>query len=115
MKKFNLKNNDYSSCYNANILDIWYQDNKIVAYVEGTYIYKIEMIIKNDEICNYYCNCPSSEGGMSFCKHLSGVANYLKENAILKLESEPKTEEKIDLTLTSEEIINKFRNTMVLV
>ena len=71
MKKFNLKNTGNYNYYNANILDIWYQDNKIVAYVEGTYIYKTEMIIKNNEIYNYYCNCPSSEGGMSFCKHLS--------------------------------------------
>ena len=60
MKKFNLKNTDNYNYYNVNILDIWYQDNKIVAYVEGTYIYRTEMIIKNDEIYNYYCNCPSS-------------------------------------------------------
>ena len=86
MKKFNLKNIDNYNCYTANILDIWYQGNKIDAYVEGTYIYKIEMIIKNDEICNYYCNCPFSAGGMSFCKHLSGVVNYLKENEILEME-----------------------------
>ena len=49
MKKFNLKNTGNYNYYNANILDIWYQDNKIVAYVEGTYIYKTEMIIKNNE------------------------------------------------------------------
>ena len=112
MKKFNLKNTGNYNYYNANILDIWYQDNKIVAYVEGTYIYRTEMIIKNDEIYNYYCNCPSSEGGMSFCKHLSGVAKYLKDNEILKMESEPIEEEQLDLSLTSEEIIKKFRNTI---
>lgn len=112
MKKFNLKNIDNYNSYNANILDIWYQDNKIVAYVEGTYIYKTELIIKNDEVYNYYCNCPSSEGGMSFCKHLSGVVKYLKENEILKMESEPYKEEEIDLNINQEEIIKKFRNTI---
>lgn len=110
MKKFNLKNINNYNYYRANILDIWYQGNKIVAYVEGTYIYKIEMIIRNNEIFNYYCNCPSSEGGMSFCKHLSGVVNYLKENEILEMESVPTQEEKIDLNLSSNEILARFRS-----
>lgn len=41
MKKYNIKSNQ--SCrvnYAPEILDIWCQGNKIVAYVEGTYIYK---------------------------------------------------------------------------
>lgn len=41
MKKFKLKR--YSSSKNncsANILDIYYQRNKIVAYVKGSQIYK---------------------------------------------------------------------------
>lgn len=109
MKKFNLKNEN-CHYYNANILDIWCQENKIVAYVQGTYIYRTEMIIKNDEICNYYCNCPSSEGGMSFCKHLSGVAQYLKENEILEMESIPTKEEQIDLNLSLNEISLRFRS-----
>lgn len=108
MKKFNLKNENYH--YNANILDIWCQGNKIVAYVEGSYIYKTEMIIKNDRICNYYCCCPYSEGGMSFCKHLSGVVNYLKENEIPEMEDVLTKEEKMDLNLSSNEILKKFRN-----
>lgn len=112
MKKFNLKNIHNYGSYSANILDIWYQGNKIVAYVEGTYIYKIEMIIKNDEVCNYYCSCPSSEGGMGFCKHLSGIVNYLKENEILEMESAPIQEETIDLNLSSSEILEKFRVTI---
>ena len=109
MKKFNLKNENYHY-YNANILDIWCQENRIVAYVQGTYIYRTEMIIKNDEICNYYCNCLSSEGGMSFCKHLSGVAKYLKENEILEMESIPIQEEQIDLNLSLNEISLRFRS-----
>lgn len=109
MKKFNLENEN-SYYYNIDILDIWCQENKIVAYVEGTYIYKTEMIIKNDKICNYYCSCPSSEGGMSFCKHLSGVVSYLKENEIPEMESVPTQEIKIDLSLSSNEILANFRN-----
>lgn len=114
MKKFNVKNDySYHSYYNANILDIWYQDNKIVAYVEGTYIYKTEMIIKNDKITNYYCSCPSSEGGMSFCKHLSGIVNYLKENEILELEKEKVLEEQLDFELSIEDIARNFRKSLI--
>lgn len=109
MKKINLKNEN-SHYYNANILDIWCQENKIVAYVEGTYIYKTEMIIKNDKICNYYCSCPSSEGGMNFCKHLSGIVRYLKENEIPEMESVPIQDDKVDLNLSSNEILSRFRN-----
>ena len=108
-EKFNLKNENYHY-YNANILDIWCQENRIVAYVQGTYIYRTEMIIKNDEICNYYCNCLSSEGGMSFCKHLSGVAKYLKEN---ELENNGMMEEeKIYLTKPEKEFKEIAKNIM---
>lgn len=113
MKKINVKDYDsYHSNYTADILDIWCQDNRIVAYVEGTYIYKTELIIKNDKITNFYCSCPSSEGGMSFCKHLSGIVNYLKENEVLELEKEIIKEEDLDLTLSNEDIIRNFRNSV---
>ena len=110
MKKYNIKSNQ--SCrvnYAPEILDIWCQGNKIVAYVEGTHIYKTEMIIKNNNIENYYCSCPSSEGGMNFCKHLAGIVYYLKDNEILELEDSPKEEQKIDLSLSSDEILKEFR------
>ena len=72
------------------------------------------MIIKNDKICNYYCNCPSSEGGMNFCKHLSGVAKYLKANEILEMESIPIQEEQIDLNLSLNEISVRFRTQSII-
>lgn len=110
MKKYNIRDNQ--SCrvnYAPEILDIWCQGNRIVAYVEGTYIYKTEMIIKNNNIENYYCSCPNSEGGMNFCKHLAGIVYYLKDNEILELEDSPKEEHKIDLSLSSNEILKEFR------
>ena len=77
--------------------------------MEGRHIYKTEMIIKNNNIENHYCSCPSSEGGMSFCKHLAGIVYYLKDNEILELEDSPKEEHKIDLSLSSDEILKEFR------
>jgi len=43
MKKFKFKENTERRGYAANILDIWCQGDKIVTYVQGTYIYKIEI------------------------------------------------------------------------
>ena len=86
MKKFKLKR--YSSSKNncsTNILDIYYQKNKIVAYVKGSHIYKTELIIRSNRIENYYCSCPSCQGGMNFCKHLISVENYLDSHEIPEL------------------------------
>lgn len=111
MKKFKLKSHSTSkSNYQTNILDIWCQNDKIVAYIEGTNIYKTEMIIKNNRIDSYYCSCPSSEEGMNFCKHLSSVENYLKNNEILELEYIEPKEEKLDFSLSTNQILVRFKN-----
>lgn len=110
MKKFNLKNNKNNrGSRDFAILDIWCQKDKVVAYVEGTYIYKTEMIIKDNQIKNYYCSCPSSDGGMSFCKHLSWVESYLSRNNILELEC-VEIKDKLCFKMSSEEVINKFKD-----
>jgi len=107
MKKFKFKENTERRGYAANILDIWCQGDKIVTYVQGTYIYKIEMIIKDGKIKNYYCSCPSSDGGMNFCKHLAGVQTYIKEKEIPELEY-IEEEEEFDLNIPLEEIPKKL-------
>lgn len=110
MKKFKFRRyNSNQNNIQSNILDIWCQKDRIVAYVEGTKIYKTELIIKNNRIANYYCSCPSSDGGMNFCKHLSGVENYLENKAILELEDMKEKEEKLDFGLTLKQILIKFK------
>lgn len=110
MKKFNLKNNKgYYSNYSSNILDIWYQENKITAYVEGTNIYKVQMIVKGSEISNYFCSCPYSKRGMSFCKHLSGIINYLDKHEIPEMENIQTSSDEIDFNLSINDIIRKFK------
>ena len=111
MKKFKLKNyNSYKNNYISNILDIWYQNNKIVAYIKSTQIYKTELIIGNNRIENYYCSCRSCDGGMHFCKHLVGLENYLRNNEIPELEYNSQKEDKVDLSLTVDEVLNKFKS-----
>lgn len=110
MKKFKLKKyNSNKNTYTANVLDIWYQNNKVVAYVQGTQIYKTELIIKGNRIENYYCSCPSCNGGMHYCKHLTGVEKYLSNHEIPEIEY---TEEKddLDFNLTTKEILTKFKS-----
>lgn len=64
MKQFKFKRYSNSkNNYKANILDIWCQNNKVVAYIQGTEIYKAELIIRGNRIENYYCSCPSCQGG----------------------------------------------------
>ena len=72
MKRF-LENNNFEKYFDSHILyrgeayyrenrilDIWYQNNIVTSYIEGSEIYKVELKIDNDEI-NSYCSCPYSE------------------------------------------------------
>lgn len=109
MKKFTLrKYSNHQNNYQVSILDIWCQNNQITAYVKGTNIYQTKLIIRNNRIANYYCSCPSSQGGMNFCKHLVGVENYIKDHKILELEFKEKKEE-LDFNLSKEKILANFK------
>ena len=102
MKKF-LENNKFENYfasdillrgqryYNENrILDIWYQGDKVSAYIDGSKIYKVQLEIKNGEIKDYYCTCPYSEDGEYTCKHMASVLYYLADNEVPELEKETK-------------------------
>lgn len=98
MKKF-LKNYDFEDYFDSHILyrgknyyeedrilDIWYQENTITAYIDGSEVYRVVLKENNDELDNYYCTCPYCEGGECLCKHIAAVLYYLKENEIPELE-----------------------------
>lgn len=72
--------------YENRILDIWYHENNIFAYIEGSEIYKVELEIKNGQIRNCFCSCPYSEDGEYTCKHITAVLYYLRNNEIPELE-----------------------------
>ena len=109
MKKFNLREySNHQKNYQVHILDIWCQNNQITAYVKGTNIYQTKLNIRNNRIANYYCSCPSSQGGMNFCKHLVGVENYIIDHKILELEFKEKKEE-LDFNLSKEKILTNFK------
>ena len=85
------------SYYKENrILDIWYQDDTITAYIDGSEIYRIELRANDEELNNFYCSCPYSEDGEYMCKHIAAVLYYLEENDIPELEVSNKKEEKQD-------------------
>ena len=99
MKKF-LKNYDFEdnfdftilsrgkNYYEENrILDIWCQDDRIIAYIDGTEIYRVELRANNNELNNFYCSCPYSEDGQYMCKHIAAVLYHLKENDVPELET----------------------------
>ena len=102
MKKF-LKNYDFEdnfdstilsrgkSYYRENrILDIWCQDDKITAYIDGTEIYRVELRANDNELNNPYCSCPYSEDGQYMCKHIAAVLYHLKENDVPELDTSNK-------------------------
>ncbi len=108
MKKF-LENYKFTDCFESNILsrgeryyqenrilDIWYQDNNVYAYVDGSQIYKIGLKIIDGEINDCYCSCPYSEHGEYMCKHLAAVLYYLAENMIPELEMDNKNNKRVD-------------------
>lgn len=75
------------SYYQENrILDIWFQDDLVTAYVDGSEIYRIELRANDKELNNFYCSCPYSENGEHMCKHIAAVLYYLEENDIPELE-----------------------------
>ena len=75
------------SYYKENrILDIWYQDDLVTAYIYGSEIYRIELRVNDKELNNFYCSCPYSEDGEYMCKHIAAVLYYLEENDISELE-----------------------------
>ncbi len=107
MKRF-LKSADFEEQFDMNILyrgrnyymenrilDIWYQENNVYAYIDGSEIYRVIMEIKNDEIKGLYCSCPYSEDGRYLCKHIAAALYYIKENDIPKLEGK-NVKEKIE-------------------
>lgn len=98
MKKF-LKNYNFEDYFESHILsrgksyykenrilDIWYQENLITAYIDGSEIYRVELRADNKELDNFYCSCPYSEDGEYMCKHIAAILYYLEENDIPELE-----------------------------
>lgn len=98
MKKF-IKNYDFEDYfephilkrgeqyYNQNrIIDIWYRDNTVIAYIDGTEIYRVELEINAEDGSWFYCSCSYSEEGEFLCKHIAAILYYLKDNKIPELE-----------------------------
>ena len=121
MKKF-LENDEFENYFENSILsrgqsyyidnrilDIWYQENNVYAYVDGSEIYKVELEIKNGEIRRYYCSCPYSEDGEYMCKHIAAVLYYLSDNKVPELEKEESKNKKTNKETTK---LNKIYDEM---
>ncbi len=103
MKKF-LKNYDFEDYFEPHILvrgknyyldnrilDIWYRDNSVFAYIGGTEIYKIVINIYEKVILYCYCSCPYFCSSEFMCKHIAAVLYYLQDNEVPKLEKKNKS------------------------
>lgn len=93
------------------ILDIWCQDNKVVAYINGSSIYKVKLTIDN-KLKDYSCSCPYSLDGEYMCKHIASVLYYLKENYIPELEviNQKQVDENLELIKIYDEMENNLRH-----
>lgn len=68
------------------ILDIWYQQDLITAYVYGSEIYRVKIRVDDNELNDFSCSCPYSSDGEDMCKHIAAALYYLVDNDIPELE-----------------------------
>lgn len=121
MKKF-LINGEFEDYFDSKILyrakryyvenriwDVWCQDNLVTAYIDGSEIYKVELMIDEGRISHSYCSCPYSEDGEFMCKHMATLLYYLEENEVPELE---KSKKKIENNKKDESELSKIYNGM---
>ncbi len=75
------------------VYDLQKEGNRYNAIVEGTYDYHVEIHLAEDNIDQWYCDCPYAESG-NLCKHMAAVIMEIeeKEDAISlvnSIETEP--------------------------
>jgi len=68
------------------ILDIWYQNDQIISYIDGSEIYKVELEIDKHGLNYTSCSCPFSQNGEYDCKHIAAILCYVEKFEIPKLE-----------------------------
>lgn len=62
----------------GHIIAFNYSDNEIVAQVDGTDVYDVQIILDGEEVIDMYCSCPYAADGRN-CKHMAAVLFKFEE------------------------------------
>ena len=60
------------------VIDFNYSDDEILAQVEGTDVYDIQITLDGEEVIDMYCSCPYAADGHN-CKHMAAVLFEFEE------------------------------------
>lgn len=60
------------------VKDFSYSDDEIVAQVEGTDVYDVQIMLDGEEVIDMYCSCPYAADGRN-CKHMAAVLFKFEE------------------------------------
>ena len=60
------------------VKDFSYSDDEIVAQVEGTDVYDVQIMFDGEEVIDMYCSCPYAADGRN-CKHMAAVLFKFEE------------------------------------
>ena len=62
----------------GHVVDFIYSDDEIVAQVDGTDVYDVQITLDGEEIIDMYCSCPYAADGRN-CKHMAAVLFKFEE------------------------------------
>lgn len=60
------------------VVDFNYSDNRIIAQVDGTDVYDVQIMLDGEEVIDMYCSCPYAADGHN-CKHMAAVLFKFEE------------------------------------
>jgi len=76
------------------VKDFSYSDDEIVAQVEGTDVYDVQIMLDGEEVVDMYCSCPYAADGRN-CKHMAAVL-FKFEELLFEKDTEREIDDKED-------------------
>lgn len=82
----------------GHVIDFSYFDDEIIAQVDGTDVYDVQIMLDGEEVIDMYCSCPYAADGHN-CKHMAAVLFKFEEMLAEKdVEREEEGTEKVFLS-----------------
>lgn len=62
----------------GHVVDFSYSDDEIIAQVDGTDVYDVQITLDGEDVIDMYCSCPYAADGRN-CKHMAAVLFKFEE------------------------------------
>ena len=62
----------------GHVVDFNYSDDEIIAQVDGTDVYDVQIMLDGEDVIDMYCSCPYAADGRN-CKHMAAVLFQFEE------------------------------------